>query len=129
MCYILENHSDDIADTRSRMTAVSSGIPDGLPLKPDPHAFENMLAASLDEIDVLKERYRRALEYMEWFKPAWAVLSEDEQFILSELFMRNDISKAEAVSNVGARLVLERSHVYRRKDRAVSHLALLLYGK
>ena len=33
----------------------------------------------IEEIDILKERYRQAMEYMAWFLPAWEELSEDER--------------------------------------------------
>ncbi|WP_242965212.1 hypothetical protein [Petroclostridium xylanilyticum] len=55
-------------------------------------------------------------------------MSEEEQFILTEFFV-NDVSKTEAVANIGEKLFLERAQVYRRKDKALNHLALLLYGK
>lgn len=129
MEYIIQNHPDEVENVRDRMTSLPSSVPTGIPRQKDPHAAEARLAASLDEIDVLKERYRRALEYMEWFRPAWDALTEDEQFVLTELFLRDDISKTEAILNVGERLFIERTHVYRRKDKAIEHLTLLLYGK
>ncbi|GHU51805.1 hypothetical protein AGMMS49975_06380 [Clostridia bacterium] len=129
MDYIIENSSDDLEEARSRMTAIRSSTPDGMPRTPDPHAGEARPAASLDEIDVLKERYRRALEYMEWFRPAWDALTDDEQFILTEFFLREDISKTEVIGNVSDRLHIERSWVYKKKDAVLTRLPLLLYGK
>lgn len=129
MEYIIQNHPDDVADVRDRMMALPSGVPTGLPRQKDPHAVETRLASSLDEIDVLKERYRRALEYMEWFRPAWDALTDDERFILTEFFLRDDISKMEAMLNIGDHLHLERAQVYRKKDKALEHLTLMLYGK
>ena len=129
MDYIVKNHHDDLEEARAKMTALPSALPDGLPRAHDPHAGEARLAASLDEIDVLKERYRRALEYMEWFCPAWDALTDDEQFILTEFFLREDISKTEAIGNVSDRLHIERSWVYKKKDAALTRLSLLLYGK
>lgn len=129
MEYIIQNYKEDVADVRDSMMALPSGVPTGLPRQKDPHATETRLASSLDEIDVLKERYRRALEYMEWFRPAWDALTDDEQFILTEFFLRDDISKTEAMLNIGDHLHLERAQVYRKKDKALEHLTLLLYGK
>lgn len=129
MEYIIQNHPDEVEDVRDRMTALPSSIPTGIPRQKDPHAVETRLAASLDEIDVLKERYRRALEYMEWFGPAWDALTEDEQFILTELFLREGISKTEAILNIGEHLHIERSWVYKKRDQAMERLTLLLYGK
>ena len=129
MEYIIQTCPDDLSDARDRMTTVASSAPTGMPRQKNPHSGEARLAASIDEIDVLKERYRRALEYMEWFSPAWETLTEDERFILNECFLREDISKTEAILNVGDRLHIERSWVYRKKDQALDRLTLLLYGK
>lgn len=129
MEYIIQNHPDEMADVRDRMTSLPSSVPTGIPKQKNPHAAEARLAASLDEIDVLKERYRRALEYMEWFRPAWDALTEDEQFILTEFYLHDDISKTEAILNIGEHLHIERSWVYKKKDQAVERLTLLLYGK
>ena len=129
MEYIIANHAEDEEAIREDMTAIGSPALGGQPSGHNPHAGEARLAAQLDEIDVLKERYRQALEYMAWFRPAWEQLSEDERFILREFFMRTDINKTDAMLNIGDRLHIERTHVYRRKDKALEHLALLLYGK
>lgn len=129
MDYIIHNHRDDLEEAQSKMTALPSASLARLSKQMNPKAGEARLAASLDEIDVLKERYRRALEYMEWFSPAWDALTEDERFILSEFFLREDIRKTDAIFNIGDRLHIERTHVYRKKEKALEHLALLLYGK
>jgi len=84
MKYIIQNHHCELEEAMERMASIPSSLPDGQPRAKNPKAGEARLAASLDEIDVLKERYRRALEYMEWFQPAWDALTEDEQFVLSE---------------------------------------------
>lgn len=128
MEYIVQNHSNMLEETRSKMTALPSSIPSGMPRTPDPHAVETRLAASLDEIDVLKERYRRALEYMEWFRPAWDALTEDERFVLTEYFLRDDL-KTNAIGNICEQFHIERSAAYKRKDVTLTKLALLLYGK
>jgi len=129
MEYIIDNHADNEEAIREDMTAVGSPSIGGAPGGSNPHGSEVRLTAQLDEIDVLKERYRQALEFMEWFRPAWERLTVDEQFILREFFLRDDIPKSEAVLNIGNRLHIERSWVYKKKDAALTRLALLLYGK
>ena len=127
MEFIIANAPDDVADVRAQMTAVKTPTPSDMPRSgSEPHAGEARLAASLDEIDVLKERYRRALEYMAWFRPAWDALTDDERFILSE-FYRQDASKTEAVGNVCDKLHIERTCAYKRKDAALLRLTVLLY--
>lgn len=129
MEYIIQNHPDEVEDVRDRMMALPSGASDGMPRQRDPHATEARLASSLDEIDVLKERYRRALEYMEWFGPAWDALSDDEQFVLSEFYLHDDCKQIDAIGNICDRFHIERSSVYKKKNRALEHLSTLLYGK
>ena len=128
MDYIIQNHRDDLEEARSKLTALPSASLARLSKQMNPQAGESRLAASLDEIDVLKERYRRALEYMEWFNPAWDALSEDEQFVLTE-FYREDGKQIDSVGNICDRFNIERSSAYNKKNRALARLALLLYGR
>jgi len=129
MEYIVNNCPDDLAEVRERMTAIPSANLTGLPKQRNPQSGEARLAASLDEIDVLKERYRRALEYMEWFRPAWDALSEDEQFVLSEFYRDDDSRQIDGIGNICDRFHIERSSAYKKKNRALERLATLLYGK
>jgi hypothetical protein len=129
MEFIINNHEDTETELRERMSAVRSSTPTGMPHNHNPHAGEARLAAQIDEIDVLKERYRLALEYMEWFSPAWEKLTEDEQFVLNEFYCCSDASQTDAVYNICDRFNIERSSAYNKKNRALARLALLLYGK
>ena len=129
MDFIIDNTPDDIADVRSKMTAIKAPVISKLPKSiPDPHAGEERLVSQIDEIDVLKERYRRALEYMSWFRPAWDALTDDERYILQEFFIRDGVSKTTAVLNISYRIHVERAQAYRYKDKALARLALLLFG-
>ena len=129
MEYIIETCPDDIAEVREQMTTVSSAFPTGMPRQKNPHAGEARLLASIDEIDVIKERYRCALEYMEWFGPAWDALSEDEQFVLSECYLGDTGKQIDAIGNICEQFHIERTSAYKRKGRALNRLATLLYGK
>jgi len=90
---------------------------------------EMRVCEAIDELDILKARYKRALEYMDWFKPAWDELGEDEQIILTEFYQTWNKSRNSVISNISKRLFIERSTIYSRKDKAVEKLMLLLYGK
>jgi len=127
MEFIIEHTDESIAAIYAKVESPSSSLPTGLPKAYNPKASEDRLAVCIDEIDILKERYRQALEYMEWFKPAWEMLDEASRFILQEFFVR-DITKTEAVLNISEKLHIERSWVYKRKEDALRQLTLLLYG-
>ena len=128
MKYIIEHTDDEIYSIESHMDSPRSALINGMPKVKNPKSFEDNLISRIEEIDVLKERYRQALEYMEWFKPAWDELTKEERILLTEFFLSTS-SKTEAVLNLSDKLFLERAQVYRRKDSALNHLALLLYGK
>ena len=128
MQFIIEHTSDDIKKIRQRMDGVGSPALDGIPHAHNPQAGEERIVDSLEEIDVLKERYRQALEYMDWFEPAWGQLSEDEQYVL-ETFYAEDSFQNGAVYTICDHLHIERSTAYNRKNQALKHLTTLLFGK
>ena len=129
MAYIIEHTGEDIALLQERMVTPRASMLTGMPSAHNPTSGESRLAAGIDEIDVLKERYRQALEYMEWFRSAWDTLSEDERFILKEFYFGDDQKQIDAVYNICDRYSVERSSAYNKKNRALQHLTLLLFGK
>jgi hypothetical protein len=130
MEYIIENTAGDISEIRTGMSSLPPPILSDMPKgAPDPHGGEERLAAQIDEIDVLKERYRRALEYMEWFRPAWENLSEEERYVLTEFYREDGNGQTGSVYNICDRFHIERSSAYNRKNRALARLSLMLYGK
>lgn len=130
MEFIIKSHRDSMAEKRSELTSLGSSVPDGLPKARNPHGGEARLAAMIDAIDVLTERYRQALEFMEWFQPAWDELSVDDKFVLNE-FYRNDDDEQQGnpVDSVSEYFHIERTSAYKKKNRALERLTALLYGK
>ncbi|MCI7550720.1 MAG: hypothetical protein PUK40_03700 [Actinomycetaceae bacterium] len=123
------NQADQIAgQLREDLTSPVSPRIDGMPRHPDPRAGENRLAATLDTIDLLAERRHQARQYMAWFLPAWALLSEDDRFVLEGFFLAEG-SQDERVMAISDHFYIERDSVYRRKNRALDRLADALYGK
>ncbi|MCL1965304.1 MAG: hypothetical protein FWF69_09670 [Firmicutes bacterium] len=129
MEFIIINHEDVEKELRESMTSVRSSSPAGMPYNPDLKRGEARIAARIDEIDILKERYRSAVEYMAWFKPAWDELKEEEQIVLSEFYLHNDNSQEDSVGRICNRFRIERSSAYNKKNRALARLTILLYGR
>ena len=127
MKYIIEHTDEDIATLNEEMSSPVSPVLNGMPSTHDPKAGEKRLIACINEIDVLKERYRQALEYMDWFQPAWDALTEDEQYVLKEFYLDDEQKQIDAVYNICERFNIERSSAYNKKNRALQHLALRLY--
>lgn len=85
------------------------------------------MATQLDKIDILRDRYSQALEYMSWFEPAWSSLTDTEQYILSE-FYPGDNQNSGATYRLMDELSYSESHAERLRSWALSHLRCLLYG-
>ena len=130
MQYIIDHTDEEIASVSDRMTSLGSPSYSDTPKSgSNPKGNEKRIIKAIDQIDVLKERYRQAVEYMSWFQPAWDALSEDEQYVLKTLCWCSDERQTDAVYDVCDHFHIERTSVYSRKNRAIQHLALLLYGK
>lgn len=130
MKHILTAYVDDATEVRKHLVSIPTPtLMAGVSREINPHATESHIVRTLDLIDVVKQRYDRAMEYMAWFRPAWDALSEEERLILSVFYQQEDVSRLEIIQRLGDMLGLEKSAVYTRKDKAACHLALLLYGK
>ena len=126
MDFIIRNTDDEIEAERTKIVGFGSPKLSGLPGAHNPQAGEERIINCLDEIDLMKERYLQAQEYMAWFKPAWDELSEDEQYVLDTFFRNDEGYAAEVVSDYFG---IERSSAYNKKNRALQHLTTMLYGK
>jgi adenylosuccinate lyase len=127
MTCIIHLTPEDIKTLEDSMSDPRSSASDGMPHNENPHSQEQRIINELEKIDALRQRYRQAVEFMDWFQPAWDALRNEEQMILSEMFLISGI-KVDTVKNLSERLVVDRSNVYRRRDKALEHLSVLLYG-
>ena len=127
MDFIIRHTDEDIEAVRVRMEGVGSPNMDGLPHSHNPKSAEDRMVTCIEEIDTLKERYRQAKEYMDWFRPAWEQLTDDERFVLEAFYRDTDDGCANQV--VQDEMNVSQSGAYNKKNRALDHLTLLLYGK
>lgn len=111
-----------------RMISVGGRQLTGLPTSWNPQAGEEQLVKSLDTLDVIQERYRQAVEYMSWFEPAWATLTDTEQMVLREFYMNGSLRSG---ANLRLQQSLNYSHaqVDRVRSKALARLSHLLFGK
>ena len=126
---IIQNYNTARAEEWSRMYPAHSSVVSLAPrstgtVAPD----QERIAEAIDAISALDERYHCAAEFMNWFLPAWSGLDDAERFILSEFYQNSNISRDILISNISCELFLERAQIYRYKDKALEHLALMLYG-
>lgn len=129
MKFIIDHTDDEIKAAYQKMGGVSSPQYDGMPHSHNPQAGEDRVIKGIEEIDVLKERYRQAMEYMEWFVPAWNELTEDERYVLETFYGKSNEYGSSAADEIADYFQIERASAYRRKNRALERLTILLYGK
>jgi DNA-directed RNA polymerase specialized sigma subunit len=126
MRFIINNTPQEIKDVYEKMASPRVPKLSGLPSARNPQAGTDKLAAQLDKLDILRERYSQALEYMSWFEPAWSSLTDTEQHILAEFYMGND-QKSGATYRLMDELNYSESHIERLRSNALNHLRSLLY--
>ena len=119
MRFILEHTPEDIQVVRERMSSVSAPCYSGMPKTHDPKSGENRMLAGIDKINLLEERYCQALEYFEWFNPAWERLSEDDRYVLEMFFLSEN---SDAVKCISEHFKIERSSAYVKRKRALDKL-------
>lgn len=97
-----------------------------MPKHNDALAHENMLVVSLDKLDELMDRYRMAIEYLNWFEPACDCLADDERNILREFYMGSSMR-----SGANARLRIQinssRATVNRHRNKAIVRLLVAVW--
>ena len=94
----------------------------------NPLAGENRLTAKIDEVDVMRERYREAKDYLKWFEPAWNMLAEEEQMILCEFYMSGSF-KSGATSRLHSLSGYSERKIDRMRGDTLHQLSVLLYGQ
>ena len=129
MQFIIKNTGDEITAQQDKMIGLASPSSDGMPHAHNPKASEDRIINGIEEIDILKERYRQAVEYMDWFKPAWDQLTEDDQYVLESFYSDVNYYGSSAVAFVASHFGIEQSSAYKRKNRALDRLTVLLFGK
>ncbi len=129
MKFIIDHTDEEIKSAYEKMGGISSPQFDGMPHSHNPQAGEERIVKGIEEIDVLKERYRQAVEYMAWFLPAWGELSGDERYVLETFYGESNEYGSSAADEIAEYFQIERASAYRRKNRALEKLTVLLFGK
>ena len=129
MQFIIENTDKKIEEEREKMTGLGSPNMDGMPHAYNPTAAEDRILKGIEEIDILKERYRQAVEYMGWFEPAWEKLSDDDRYCLVTFYSEENTYGSSSIRYIEDYFHVEHTAAYKRKNRALDRLTVLLFGR
>ena len=128
MQYIIDHTDEEIKEKMAALSDPRSISFEYSSSSGDIHSGESKIAGTIDRVSILETRYKEALEYKKWFENAWDALSDDDRYILSEFYGKEHEYGDGVVDELAEYFHIERSSAYRRKNRAVEKLALLLYG-
>ncbi len=128
MLFIIRSTEAEIERANEKLTSAGPKLSE-IPSVHNPKAGEERMLAVIDEINILQERYNQALEFMAWFKPAWRQLTDEEQYILKTFYSESSGYGCNAAYEIAEKLNIEQPTVYKRKNRALSRLTVLLFGK
>lgn len=124
---VINNTPDEIKELYDQMSAPRTTNISGMPTTHNPLAGQNSLAGQLDKLDILRDRYSSAIEYMSWFEPAWGTLTDKEQRILTEYYM-SDCFRNGARIRLADEFNYTERHIDRLCVKALQRLRALLFG-
>lgn len=129
MQFIIASTDEEIKQAYDKMSSVGGAKWDDMPkVHHNPQGFDEKVLNAIEEIDILKERYQQAVEYMNWFQPAWKQMTDEERYVLENFYGKKSYG-VNAVYYIAEYLKIEVPTVYKRKNRALDRLTILLFGK
>lgn len=121
----LECLPKEIRRLESAYTGIRSATTDGTPVSGGGNTREDSMLSNIVHRDELKRRLKEARLWVAQVDKALAVLDDEEQLVLDRFYIHRTKGAVEALCES---LNLEKSAVYDRRDRALRHFTLALYG-
>lgn len=104
---------------------IRSATTDGTPVSGGSNTREDTLLSNIVHRDELKRRLREARLWVSQVDKALAVLDDEERLVLDKFYIHRTKG---SVGELCERLNVEQSTVYRKRDNALRHFTIALYG-
>lgn len=121
----LENLPKEIKRLESAYAGIRSATTDGTPVSGGGNTREDSMLSNIVHRDELKRRLKEARLWVSMVDKALAVLDDEERLVLDRFYIHRAKGAVEALCES---LGLEKSAVYDRRDKALRHFTLALYG-
>lgn len=121
----LENIPREIKRLESAYTGLRSASTENAPVSGGGGTREDCVLSNIVLRDELKRRLKEARLWTAQVDKALAVLGEEETLVLDRFYIHRAKGAVEALCES---LSLEKSAVYDRRDKALRHFTLALYG-
>jgi len=121
----LENIPREIKRLESAYTGLRSASTENAPVSGGGGTREDCVLSNIVLRDELKRRLKEARLWVSQVNKALAVLDDEERLVLDRFYIHRAKGAVEALCES---LSLEKSAVYDRRDKALRHFTLALYG-
>ena len=121
----LECLPKEIRRLESAYIGIRSATTDGTPISGGGSTREDSMLSNIVHRDELKRRLKEARLWVAQVDKALAVLDDEERLVLDRFYIHRAKGAVEALCES---LNLEKSAVYDRRDKALRHFTLALYG-
>lgn len=121
----LENIPQEIKRLESAYAGIRSAVTDGTPVSGGSNTREDAMLSNITHRDELKRRLKEARLWVRIVDNALAVLDDSERKVLDRFYINR---KKGNVDKLCEELGRERSAIYARRDAALRHFTIALYG-
>lgn len=121
----LQSVTARIALLESEMSCVRSATTDGTAVHGGGNGREDALLNNIAERDELQRAKVSTTEWLEWVNGALTALSDTDKKLLDKFYINRRKGHVERLCE---EMNVEKSEVYRRKEKALRRFALTLYG-
>ena len=129
MQFIINDYQNQVHKIKEKMLHLQSpklgSIPNGTG---NDNATETRLISGITKLDKVNERYQVARDYFDWFEPAWQQLTDEERFVLDSCYRIPNQSLNHGLTVLMDKYFIAKTTAYNKKNKALEHLTLLLYG-
>lgn len=121
----LTNIAEELRALQARATGIRSATLDGTPVRCGGNGRENYLLSNLVRREELENNLQEAEIWVEGVDRALAVLTDEERLVLDRFYIHPGRGNVERLCE---ELCVEKSSVYRRRDRAIRNFTFAYYG-
>ena len=116
---------EEIARLESEMQSIRSATADGTPVKGGGSGREDMMLSNIVHREELERSLEQAQKWVALVDAGMEILSAEDRLILDRFYINPARGN---VDRLCAELNVEKTQVYARKDAALRHFTISLYG-
>lgn len=123
--HCLSSIPTEIRQLKEQYGAIRSSTSDGTPVTGGGSGREDMLLSNIVKREELERTLRQAARWVQLVDAGLEILSQEEKLILDRFYIHPAKGN---VDRLCEELGVEKPSVYRRKDNALRHFTMCLYG-